>query len=130
MINRGLDPSQRRAILLEKLKACKALRTKHTAAFDGEYVKFTESRTYRKPVQKPYRPSHLGAPASDFAFSQIAEWADGWLPVLAFAKDEMPTSVATMRVGGWRKPDATRNRSRWKSERRRFETRPIIRLNV
>jgi hypothetical protein len=42
---------------------------------------------------------HLGAPASAFVFSQIAEWADGWMPVLAFAKDELPTQLATMAGG-------------------------------
>lgn len=97
MINRGLDPRKRRPIMREKVEACKALWTKDVAGFDGEYVKFTESWSYPKPIQKPHPPLHLGSPASDYTFSQVAEWADGWMPVLAFSREELPIHVANMR---------------------------------
>jgi len=99
MVNNGVDPAQRRPVFREKLAAVKRLWTEETTAFDGEWVHFTESWSYPKPVQVPHPPVLLGAAASDATFDDVLSLADGWYPL---GTDDLPQQVGRLaaRAGG------------------------------
>jgi probable F420-dependent oxidoreductase len=81
MANHGLEYSQRRAILREKILAMKQLWTRDEASFDGEHVGFDSSWSWPKPVQQPHPPVILGGGAGPKTFRHIAEFCDGWMPL-------------------------------------------------
>jgi hypothetical protein len=51
------------------------------ASFDGEFVRFAPSWQWPKPVQKPRPKILIGGAAGPILFAQIAEYADGWIPI-------------------------------------------------
>lgn len=87
MENRGLDVSHRRAILREHILAMKELWTKDVAAFDGKYVRFTDSWAWPKPVQSPHPPIHLGIHGPK-GIPHLVEFCNGWLPNLVALGEE------------------------------------------
>jgi probable F420-dependent oxidoreductase len=78
--NHGYPPSERVAVLAEKLAVMKALWTQEEASFDGTYVHMAPSASNPKPLQKPHPPVLLGVPGNARNFARIAAWADGWIP--------------------------------------------------
>jgi probable F420-dependent oxidoreductase len=81
MESHGVDPRRRRALVREKMLAMQALWSKDVAAFDGEFVRFAPSWQWPKPVQQPRPKILIGGAAGPILFAQIAEYADGWLPI-------------------------------------------------
>jgi probable F420-dependent oxidoreductase len=81
MESHGVDPRQRRALVREKMLAMQALWSKDVAEFDGEFVRFAPSWQWPKPVQQPRPKILIGGAAGPILFAQIAEYADGWLPI-------------------------------------------------
>jgi probable F420-dependent oxidoreductase len=81
MENHGIQTNRRRAIVREKILACKELWTKDEASFFGTYVNFTPSWTWPKPVQKPHPPILIGAAPTEVTFRHVVEYADGWMPI-------------------------------------------------
>ena len=53
--------------------------TEDAAGYEGQFVKFSESLSYPKPVQKPYPPVILGG-ESDHTLRRVVSFCDGWLP--------------------------------------------------
>jgi probable F420-dependent oxidoreductase len=82
MANHGLAYTERRAILRENVLAMIELWTKDEAEFHGEYVDITPSWAWPKPIQKPHPPIHLGGAAGPRTMSDIAEFCDGWMPIV------------------------------------------------
>jgi probable F420-dependent oxidoreductase len=81
MESHGVDPRRRRAMVREKMLAMQALWSKQVANFDGEFVRFAPSWQWPKPVQQPRPPVLIGGAAGPKLFAQIAEFADGWIPI-------------------------------------------------
>jgi probable F420-dependent oxidoreductase len=81
MESHGTDIHHRRAVVREKVLACKELWTKDEASFRGTYVNFEPSWFWPKPVQKPHPPIILGASPKDLHFRHIVEFGDGWMPI-------------------------------------------------
>jgi probable F420-dependent oxidoreductase len=81
MADHGVTFRERRDLVRETMLAIKALWTEDEAGFDGEYVKFSRSWSWPKPVQKPHPPIFIGGAAGPKLFRNIAEWADGWMPI-------------------------------------------------
>jgi len=81
MEHHGVDTTKRRAIVREKILACKALWADDEASFDGKYVRFSSSWAWPKPVQRPHPPIILGAAPTDLTFRHIVEYADAWMPI-------------------------------------------------
>ena len=95
--NNGVDPRRRRAVLREKLDAIRLLWTSESAAYDGEFVSFTESWSWPKPVQQPHPPLLLGARLTANALTDIAELCTGWLPLKETVADSLEADVARLR---------------------------------
>jgi probable F420-dependent oxidoreductase len=81
MASHGVDIGHRRAVVREKVLACKALWTQEEAEFHGQYVNFEPSWAWPKPVQFPNPPIYVGCSPSDLHFRHIVEYADVWMPI-------------------------------------------------
>jgi probable F420-dependent oxidoreductase len=98
MVNNGIDPKRPRAVFREKLRALKALWTQETAAFSGEFVNFTESWSYPKPIQKPHPPIILGSALTPGAVRDLVASMDGWIPIrTTMTFDELAESIVALR---------------------------------
>jgi probable F420-dependent oxidoreductase len=62
--------------------AMKQLWTQVESEYHGKYVDFPLVRCFPKPAQRPHPPILLGGFTAERVYQRIAEWGDGWLPVL------------------------------------------------
>jgi probable F420-dependent oxidoreductase len=81
MRHHGVDPKRRRALVREKVLAMRALWTEDAGRFDGEYVSFSPSWSWPKPVQRPHPPIVMGGAGGPATFAQVVEYCDGWMPI-------------------------------------------------
>jgi len=81
MENHGVAYRSRRALVREKMLAMKKLWSEDAAGYEGELVRFEPSWSWPKPVQRPAPPILLGGAPGPKLFAQIAEYADGWMPI-------------------------------------------------
>ncbi|MDG2049672.1 MAG: LLM class F420-dependent oxidoreductase [Myxococcota bacterium] len=81
MENHGIEVRTRRSLVREKLLAMQTLWANDVAEFKGERVQLEASWQWPKPQQKPRPITLLGGGAGPTLFSQIAEFADGWMPI-------------------------------------------------
>ncbi|HEY7627381.1 MAG TPA: LLM class F420-dependent oxidoreductase [Ilumatobacteraceae bacterium] len=81
MESHGVDIAHRRAVVREKVLACKALWADEVAEFHGKYVSFEPSWAWPKPVQSPHPPIVMGASPTDLHFRHIIEYCDVWMPI-------------------------------------------------
>jgi probable F420-dependent oxidoreductase len=76
----GVDMKRRRDIAREHMLTMKALWTDEVASFDGEFVHLAPSWSWPKPAAgRP--PVLIGGAAGPKLFAQVAEYADGWIPI-------------------------------------------------
>jgi probable F420-dependent oxidoreductase len=78
LVDHGVPPGRRRAVLREYIEAMRSLWTQEQAQYDGEFVSFGPSWAWPKPAQ-PHVPVLIGAGGTDKTFAWIAEHADGWI---------------------------------------------------
>jgi len=81
MENHGIDVRTRRALTREKVLAMQALWQNDVAEFHGDFIDMEPAWQWPKPVQQPRPPILIGGGAGPILFSQIAEYADGWMPI-------------------------------------------------
>jgi probable F420-dependent oxidoreductase len=93
--NRGIDLAHRRAILREKVLAMKEIWTNDVASFEGKYVRFSESWSWPKPVQKPHPPILLGVHASK-RFPEVVDFCDGWIGGGGASEDDMRRTIGEL----------------------------------
>lgn len=99
MANNGVDPAKRRAIFREKLAAVRKLWSDDIVSFHGEFVQFTESWSFPKPMQRPHPPVLIGAGPSKDTFDDVVDLGNGWYPL---GSDALPAQIARLvaRNGG------------------------------
>ena len=81
MAQHGVDYTERRALLREKILMMQALWTEEEAAFNGELVSLEPSWAWPKPRQQPHPPIIMGGAAGPKTFADIMEFCDGWMPI-------------------------------------------------
>ncbi len=81
MESHGVDITHRRAVVREKVLACKALWTQDEAEFHGQYVNIEPSWCWPKPVQSPHPPIVIGASPKELHFRHVIEFGDTWMPL-------------------------------------------------
>lgn len=81
MEHHGVDPARRRAVVREHMLAMQRLWADDVASFDGEFVSFSPSWSWPKPVQRPRPPVHLGGAGGPVTFRHVVEYCDGWMPI-------------------------------------------------
>jgi probable F420-dependent oxidoreductase len=79
--NHGVRFADRWAVTRESILAMKEVWTRKDAAFHGKHVDFEAVWSEPKPVQKPHPPILIGA-SSVQAIERVAEYADGWMPIM------------------------------------------------
>jgi probable F420-dependent oxidoreductase len=79
MAHHGTDYRTRFRRMEEQVRAMQRLWTEDAAGYDGEFVKFSESLSYPKPLQHPHPPVVLGG-ESDHTLRRVVSFCDGWLP--------------------------------------------------
>jgi probable F420-dependent oxidoreductase len=97
MINNGVDPARKRAVLREKLAAMRALWTGEPVSFDGEFVKFSPSWSLPAPAQRPGPKVHLGCAPTERNFTDLIELADGFLPMAAAVQGDLRGVIGRVR---------------------------------
>ncbi|HIF94103.1 MAG: TIGR03619 family F420-dependent LLM class oxidoreductase [Myxococcales bacterium] len=81
MENHDIDVASRRERVRETMLAMQALWSEDIARFDGEFVQFTPSFQWPKPIQQPRPRTLIGGAAGPKLFGAIVEYADGWMPI-------------------------------------------------
>src|SRR4051794_16943215 len=81
MEDHGVDPKRRRAVTREKVLAMRELWMQDEASFDGEFVSFSSSWSWPKPVSDPHPPVVMGGAGGPVTFRHVAEYCDGWMPI-------------------------------------------------
>jgi len=81
MESHGVDIGHRRAVVREKVLACKEIWANDEAEFHGQYVNFEKSWSWPKPVQAPHPPIVVGASPTPLHFRHIVEYGDAWMPI-------------------------------------------------
>ncbi|MDA0821448.1 MAG: LLM class F420-dependent oxidoreductase [Proteobacteria bacterium] len=76
----------------ENIAVMKALWTEHAPEFHGKYNDFPPIRCYPKPRQDPHPPILLGAINNALSLKRVADWGDGWMPVIQSA-DELAAGI-------------------------------------
>jgi probable F420-dependent oxidoreductase len=101
MENHGIDPRCRRAHVREAMLAMQALWSNEVAGFSGEFVRFTPSYQWPKPVQQPRPRVLIGGTPGPTLFAHVAEYADGWMPIGgAGIKQALPELRALLEARG------------------------------
>jgi len=109
MEDHGVDPKRRRAIVREKVLACKQLWSQDEASFDGTYVRFPPSWSWPKPVQRPHPPIIIGAAGTDLTFRHVIEYGDVWMPIEGrYAIEEGWAKLTSMAADAGRDPSTLR----------------------
>ena len=88
MLDHGVDPAHRHALVREKVAALKALWTQDKAEYEGSHVRIPPMWLWPKPVQKPHPPILMGA-SGPIGIKHTIEYADGWMPVAEQVHEEM-----------------------------------------
>ncbi|MBM3395150.1 MAG: LLM class F420-dependent oxidoreductase [Betaproteobacteria bacterium] len=79
MENHGTRFETRFKVMRERVLAMKALWTQEEAAYQGEFVNLSPSRSNPKPKQRPHPPIILGG-ETDHTLQRVMEFCDGWFP--------------------------------------------------
>jgi probable F420-dependent oxidoreductase len=77
----GVAMKDRRDVAREHVLAMRALWREETAEFHGDFVDFSPSWSWPKPVHADGPPVLIGGAAGPKMFAHIAEYADGWIPI-------------------------------------------------
>jgi probable F420-dependent oxidoreductase len=78
----GVDFDHRWTQTRECVEAMIAQWTTDESQYHGKYVDFAPVRCFPKPTQIPHPPIYFGTGGSDRVYKRIAEWGDGWIPLI------------------------------------------------
>lgn len=90
--NHGVRFADRWSVLREHVLAMKAMWTQKDAAFHGKWVNFDAVWVEPKPAHKPHPPVYIGA-SSHWAIQRVAEYGEGWYPIVM---PDFPERVAQL----------------------------------
>ncbi len=92
----GGDFDHRWTQIREQIGIMKDLWTKDQSEHHGRYYDFPAVKCFPKPKQQPHPPILLGAFPSDRIFKRIAEFGDGWLP-LVYTPEDLAANVEQLK---------------------------------
>jgi probable F420-dependent oxidoreductase len=79
MENHGTDPSQRFAIMRERIEAMKEIWAQEEASYSGTHVSFDRIWCWPKPVQRPHPPVLVGGNGPR-VLDRVLAFGDEWMP--------------------------------------------------
>ena len=89
MENHGTAPKTRMRLLRERVLAMKAIWTEDAAEYHGDFVNFDPIWSWPKPLQQPHPPILIGGDGAT-TFDRVAEFGDGWMPIMRPGQDPLP----------------------------------------
>lgn len=92
----GGDFEHRWTQIKDAIAAMKVLWTEEVSEYHGRYVDFPPVRCFPKPARKPHPPVLLGSINNPRALRRVAEWGDGWIPIVG-SIEEFASGVAEIR---------------------------------
>ena len=92
----GGDFEHRWSQVKDYIAAMQVLWQDDISEYHGRYVSFPPVRCFPKPKSKPHPPILIGSVNNPRALRRVAEWADGWLPVVQ-SVDEFANGVSASR---------------------------------
>jgi probable F420-dependent oxidoreductase len=78
----GGDFEHRWSQVKDYIAAMKVLWQDEISEYHGRYVNLPPVRCFPKPKSKPYPPILIGSINNPRALRRVAEWGDGWMPVV------------------------------------------------
>jgi probable F420-dependent oxidoreductase len=93
----GGDFEHRWSQVKDYIAAMKVLWEDEISSYRGRYVSFPPVRCFPKPGSKPHPPILVGSINNPRALRRVAEWADGWIPVVQRV-DEFADGVKRIRA--------------------------------
>lgn len=81
MENHGVPFAKRWRVVREKVLAMRAIWTQENAEYHGEHVRFDPIWSWPKPLQ-PGGPKVVLGAESKWAPARVADYCDGWMPIL------------------------------------------------
>ncbi len=81
MRQHGVEYTERRALMREKILLMKTLWTQEEAEYQGERIGLEPTWAWPKPSQKPHPPILMGAAAGPKTTADMVEYCDGWIPL-------------------------------------------------
>jgi probable F420-dependent oxidoreductase len=101
----GVDPRTRRWRTREHVLAMRALWEREVAAFDGRHVRFPESWSWPKPVQRPL-PVLVGGAPTELVFEHVVDYAQGWVAVGGHGLADAVTRLRAQASAAGRSPNS------------------------
>jgi probable F420-dependent oxidoreductase len=93
----GGDFDHRWSQVKEYIAAMKVLWQDEVSEYHGRFVSFPPVRCFPKPAHKPHPPILIGSISSPHAHRRVAEWGDGWLPVVS-SVDQFAEGVSRIKT--------------------------------
>ena len=93
----GGDFEHRWSQVKEYIAAMRVLWRDQVSEYGGRYVSFPAVRCYPKPASKPNPPVLIGSINNPRALKRVAEWGDGWVPVVS-SIDEFADGVTKIKA--------------------------------
>ena len=93
----GGDFEHRWSQVKDYIAAMKVLWRDEVSEYHGRYVNFPAVRCYPKPASKPHPPVLIGSINNPRALKRVAEWGDGWIPVVT-SVDEFADGVTKIKA--------------------------------
>jgi len=92
----GGDFDHRWSQIKDYIAAMKVLWKDDISEYHGRFIDFPAVRCFPKPAHKPHPPVLIGSISSPHALKRVAEWGDGWIPVIS-SVDQFTQGVAQVR---------------------------------
>lgn len=83
----GGDFEHRWSQVKDYIAAMKVLWKDEISEYHGRYVDFPSVRCFPKPACKPHPPILIGSVNNPRALKRVAQWGDGWIPVVQSVDD-------------------------------------------
>jgi probable F420-dependent oxidoreductase len=93
----GGDFEHRWSQVKDYIAAMKVLWRDEISEYHGRYVSFPQVRCFPKPISKPHPPILIGSVNNPRALKRVAEWGDGWIPVVQ-SVDEFADGVKRIKA--------------------------------
>lgn len=97
MIDFGVDPKRKRALVREHILAVREIWTKEKPSFSGEFVEFPPCWCWPKPPEANRLPILMGAAGSEKTLDHVVEYCDGWMPSIRGNIEAFSGRVARLR---------------------------------
>jgi len=68
-------------VVRETILAMEGLWAEDEAGYSGEFVEFSPSWSWPKPIQQPHPPIVMGGAGGPVTFRHVVEYCDGWMPI-------------------------------------------------